>query len=160
MEEGNEEIGYMWKKMLPDLSVNKECCSHQAFTLQPLKVSPEGTGDGNGMPAIKQSPRSHPHPQPQPPAPEETQEEKAQDNGSISWGAYPRNGFNESRLLHLPRHRKTLNSLTWDIWFSLTVIFWTSDYLVFVARTPIYSGSSSTSSEQSLRDIWETVSPT
>lgn len=49
---------------------------------------------------------------------------------------------------------------TWDIWFSLTVIFWTSDYLVFVARTPIYSGSSSTSSEQSLRDIWETVSPT
>ena len=35
----------------------------------------------------------------------------------IDW--YGRNDFSESRLLNLPIHRKTLNSLTWDIWFSL-----------------------------------------
>ena len=35
------------------------------------------------------------------------------------WDAYKRNDFNEPRLLHLPIHRKVLNSLTWDIWFSL-----------------------------------------
>ena len=28
---------------------------------------------------------------------------------------------------HLPIHRKALNSLTWDIWFSLTIIFWCAD---------------------------------
>ena len=36
-----------------------------------------------------------------------------------SYDAYESNGFSEPRLLHLPKHRKMLNSLTWDIWFSL-----------------------------------------
>ena len=36
-----------------------------------------------------------------------------------SWNAYERLGFSESGLLHLPTYRKVLNSLTWDIWFSL-----------------------------------------
>ena len=31
-------------------------------------------------------------------------------------------------------HTKMLNSLTWQIWFSLTVIFWSFNYLVFVQR--------------------------
>ena len=35
-----------------------------------------------------------------------------------SWGAYQRNDFSEPKLLHPPKHRKVLNSLTWDIWFS------------------------------------------
>ena len=39
-----------------------------------------------------------------------------------------RNDFCESRLLHLPIHRKVLNSLTWNIWFSLInshpLMFW------------------------------------
>ena len=35
------------------------------------------------------------------------------------WGTYQRNDFREPRLLHLPIHRKALNSITWDIWFSL-----------------------------------------
>ena len=47
-----------------------------------------------------------------------------------SWGAYQRNDFSEPRLLHLPIHSKVLNSLTWDIWFSLInsnlLIFWFS----------------------------------
>ena len=36
-----------------------------------------------------------------------------------SWGADQRNDSREPRLLHLPIHRKELNSLTWGIWFSL-----------------------------------------
>ena len=36
-----------------------------------------------------------------------------------SWDANERNGFSGPRLLHLPIHRKVLNSLTWDIWLSL-----------------------------------------
>ena len=36
-----------------------------------------------------------------------------------SWGAYQRNDFSEPWLLYLPEHRKALNSLTRDIWFSL-----------------------------------------
>ena len=35
------------------------------------------------------------------------------------WSAYQRNDFSEPRFLHLPIHRKALNSLTWDILFSL-----------------------------------------
>ena len=37
-----------------------------------------------------------------------------------SGGAHERNDFSEPRLLHLPIHRKVLNSLTWGIWSSLT----------------------------------------
>ena len=37
-----------------------------------------------------------------------------------SWDTYKRNDFSEPRLLHLAIYRKALNSLTWDIWFSLT----------------------------------------
>jgi len=40
-----------------------------------------------------------------------------------SWDAYERNDFSEPRLLHLPIHRKALNSLTWVIWFWLIKIF-------------------------------------
>ena len=42
-----------------------------------------------------------------------------------SWDEYERISysseydFSEPRLLHLPIHRKALNSLTWDTWFSL-----------------------------------------
>ena len=36
-----------------------------------------------------------------------------------SWDSYERNDFIEPRLLCLPIHRKALNSLTWDVWFSL-----------------------------------------
>ena len=49
-----------------------------------------------------------------------------------------RNYFNKPRLLHLSIFRKALNSWTWEVWFSLiTSNFWCSDYMVFVAQTPI-----------------------
>ena len=55
----------------------------------------------------------------------ETHRKLAQD----MWGAYERKDFSEPRFLYLPTHRKALNSLTWDIWFSLIVTFWCSHYL-------------------------------
>ena len=78
-------------KILPAISVNNRCHSHQ--WLQPSKgdlVSPEGT-----------------------------QDVKTQILAPDSWAAYQRNDFSEPRLLHLPIHRKVINSLTWDIQFSL-----------------------------------------
>ena len=36
-----------------------------------------------------------------------------------SWDAHARNDFSEPRLSYLPINRKALNSLIWDIWFSL-----------------------------------------
>ena len=47
---------------------------------------------------------------------------------------YQRNDFSELRLLHLPKHRKALNSLRWDFWFSLRLIFWCFHYLPIVAK--------------------------
>ena len=47
--------------------------------------------------------------------------------------------FNEPRLLHLPVRRKALNSLTWDVWFSLIngnlLMFWLSWLLSYLFRT-------------------------
>ena len=115
-------------------------------------VSPEGTQDGNRMPAIN------------PKATAATLHRctlgqhrmgKHRILAPDSWGTYLRNDFSEPRLLHLPIHRKVLNSLPWDVWFSLIIIFWYSDYLVFVTKL---TGVSLTSLDQSLKAIWEAVS--
>ena len=74
-------------------------------------------------------------------------------------GEYQRDDFSEPRLLHLPIYRKMLNSLTWEIWFSLFKLnFWGSSYLVFVAKIPIYPSSSLTFFGAVLRASWEAVS--
>ena len=36
-----------------------------------------------------------------------------------SWAAHQKHHFNNPRLLYLPKHRKEVNSLPWDGWFSL-----------------------------------------
>ena len=73
-----------------------------------------------------------------------------------SWDAYVKNNFTEPKLLHLPMHRKVLNSLTWDLWFSLInsniLVFWLPG---LCCKTPLYLSSSSA---QSLRAIWEAAS--
>ena len=68
--------------MPPAVSVNKGCCGHQAIShySSPTKVSPEGTQDGNRMPAIKPSATAAPQVMVDT---EGTQDEKA-------WGASPR----------------------------------------------------------------------
>lgn len=62
-----------------------------------------------------------------------------------------------------PIHRKLLNSLTWNMRFSLTIIFWCSHQLVFCYKTSYISWPHSTltpftSSEQFLSLIWDAVS--
>ena len=49
--------------------------------------------------------------------PEEIQDEKHRILAPDRWGE--RNDFSQPWFLHLPIHRKALNSLTWDVWFSL-----------------------------------------
>ena len=57
-------------------------------------------------------------------------------------GAYQRSDFNWPRLLHLPTQRKVLNSLSWDFWFSLIVIFWCSTTWSSAAKkSPEYPNS-------------------
>ena len=68
-----------------------------------------------------------------------------------SWGAYPRSDFSEPRLLHLPIQGKVLNSLTWDIWFSLTksnILTFRLPALCCKTPGPIRPGSPFTSSDQ------------
>ena len=106
-----------------------------------LMVSPEGTQGRIIMPAIK------------PPnfaaAPVQTQGEKTQKTGHReNWGVHQKNDFSEPRLLDFPTHRKVVNSLTWDIWFSIN-----SNLLMFqlsglcYKNSYIYPGSS-------LRVLW------
>ena len=80
--------------------------------------------------------------------------------GPDSWDANKRNDFNKSRCLHLPIHRKALNSLTRDIWFSLA-----NNYLLMF-RLPgsccklLYNliPSCFVSSEQFSQATWDAVS--
>ena len=87
-------------------------------------VSPEGTQDGNRMPAIKPSATAAP----QRCTLQGLRMRKHRTVAPDSWGADQRNDFNEPRLLHLPIRRKALNSLTGDVWFSLInsnlLMFW------------------------------------
>ena len=53
------------------------------------------------------------------PLPTVSNEEKWRVLAPDSWDAYESDDFRDPRLLHFPIHRKALNSLTWDIWFSL-----------------------------------------
>ena len=58
------------------------------------------------------------------------------------WGAYQGNNFSEPRLLHLPIHRKTLNSLPWVIQFSLINNLLLFRLPAFCCKTFISTGSS------------------
>ena len=76
-----------------------------------------------------------------------------------SWGVCERNDSSEPRLFHCPVNRKALNSLAWLIWFtSLTIIFWCSDYLRFVANFYITWFLPPPPWSNSLRVTWDAVS--
>ena len=95
--------------ILPAISVNKWCHSHQWLQPLPTVVS-RWTLRGLRM-------RKHTILAPE------------------SWGAYHRNDSRELRLSYLTIYRKALNFLTWDIWFSLiNNNLLTSDYLPFIAK--------------------------
>ena len=81
-----------------------------------LAVSPEGTEDRNRLPAIKSAASAA---TPQRCALRELGMRSHRTPAPGGWGAHQRNDFSEPRLLHLPIHRKALNSLTWSIWLPL-----------------------------------------
>ena len=87
-----QKIKVLINGILPTISVNKRCHSHQGLQPQPMVSYWALRTLGMWKHRIL-----------------------ASDN----WGAYQRNDFSEPRLLHLPIQGKVLNSLTWDIWFSL-----------------------------------------
>ena len=71
--------------------------------------------------------------------PEGTRDERTQDAGPRELRCRSKDGFSKPRLLHLSLGRKALNSLTWDIQFSLI----NSNLLMFqlpglVAKPPVY----------------------
>ena len=91
--------------------------SHHHVTAAP-KARPEGTRDGDKQAAhLLASPQSLllPH------LGASWRDSGWESTGHWpdSWGADQRDDFNEPRLLHLSLGRKALNSLTWDIQFSL-----------------------------------------
>ena len=138
--------------MLPACS-KQRICSHQATTT--MTVSPEGTQDGDRW-AVCLLPCS----QSLQPAPKDA---PWGDSGWESTGywcqraeVHIRGLISGSPDLHLPIHRKALNSLRYLVFFKEN--FWCSNYLVFAAKTPYISWFPFPSWEQSLRAIWEAVS--
>lgn len=84
-------------------------------------------------------------------APGEIQDQKAQDAGPRELTCTSKGWFQWAQVPASLICSKALNSLSREIWFPLiNSDFWCSDYLVFIAETPIYLGSSITSSEQFL----------
>ena len=74
----------------------------------------------------------------------------SEETQDVKTGNWPQiDDFSKPKVLYLPIHRKVLNSLTWDIWFS----FINSNLLFLLAvlccKTPLYHDSSLESSEQS-----------
>ena len=84
-------------------------------------MSPERTQARTRMPAVKPSATEAP-----------PHKSTRRDSGWESMRHWPQraevhSSFSEPRLLHLSIYRKVLNSLTWDIWFSLI----RSNHLIF-----------------------------
>lgn len=104
------------------LAVNRGCCGHQAITLQlppvtALKVLRMQTG----LPPLSHS-TLQPHPFPQWCTLRGFRMRKRRILAPNSWDAWPRNDFSEPRILHLPIHRKVLNSLTWNPGFNSNLL--------------------------------------
>lgn len=74
-----------------------------------------------------------------------------------SWDVCERNDFDNPRLLHFPRHRRALNSLTWYLIF-LTKTYDVQTACLFCCK-PVYSLTlSSAFSKQSPTATWNAIS--
>ena len=118
-------------KVPPVVLVNKGCFSHQTFTLQsPWQWTPRELKMERGCP---HGTSATPHPR----VHLRRQDEKAVMLAPDSWGTYQRSDFRAPRLLRLSIPTKALNSLIWDVWFSLiNSDLFMSVYLAFVAKLP------------------------
>ena len=108
--------GCQWKNVACHIRKQKMLQPSSHYITTTPMVNPEGTQDRNRMPTIKPSTTAS---TPQQCTLRRLKMRKQRILAPDSWGAYQRNDFIEPRILNLPIHRKALNSLTWDVWFSL-----------------------------------------
>ena len=116
------QIDCEWK-IWPALSVNKGRCSHQAINITASEPW-ENSGWKQDARHLAVNCCSHP-------LCCTLRKLRMRRHGILaldSWGACQRSDFKEPRLLHLPLHSNALNSITWDILFSLIdcnlLMFW------------------------------------
>ena len=123
-------------KVSPAISINRTCHSHQWFLASKCEW---------GLPKLSSSGCCHP--------PWWQLRSWGNARGKVnketrmapdSWGVYERNEFSEPRDLHLPIHRRILNSLTGYLVFLTCLLnnnLWYSDYLPPLLQICIYSDS-------------------
>ena len=88
-----------WNGVFPAISINKDVTATSDSNCEFLSLKESRKNNVCYLAAISHSPRLALAPD--------------------CWDAYKRNDFSKTRLLDLSIHRKMLNSLTWNIWFSL-----------------------------------------
>ena len=133
------EFKYVFRmrtKLLPAVSVNKGCHSHQLSHYRRWMATQEGNKE---FPSFS---RLHPEATPYGAALRKLQMRKHRILAPDSWGVYQKNDFSEPTLLHFPIQGKVLNCFTWAIWFSFVnnnlLMFRCSDYLVLLQKYPIH----------------------
>ena len=75
-----------------------------------------------------------------------------------SYDADLRKNFSDPRFLHLPIHRRSLKSSTWDSCSLRWAVIFYQDLCLTSQKHYISPGSSPTSSKQSSQSYWEAVS--
>ena len=131
----------LWTKILPAISVNKECCGHQATTLHPPKGEPWGNS-GRQQDATATA----------------THESALWDlrwEGTAYWPQTSEACSKGTALtLHPSIHRKALNSLTVDTWsfinsillmFQLPGLYCKISYICWLPSLTLWSSLSKSS---------------
>ena len=135
----------MWNEVSLAISTNKDITAISDF--KPPNVN-EGSPKGDTMPVIQQMASLHSDCW-RAGGRRGMQEIQKRDLAPDNWGAHERNEFREPRGLHLPIHRRTLNSLL-AIWVSLLnnnlwyldclLTFFANLYIAWLPLPPSWSG--------------------
>ena len=159
LKEGGEGEDRGWDGWMAPLTwwtwvwVNSGSCWWTGRPGVPLSMASQSIGVNR-----TEQPSVTPYPEPWG---EESQGVKAKEAGPRRRGAYQRNDFSEPRLLHLPLHRKALNSQTWVICFTLI----NNNHLMptvpaLCCQHPAPTTTATASWSSSLRVTWDAVSRT
>ena len=141
------------KEILPAILVNIRCGSHQAITFQRCQQRAQ-----RRLSMETECPPSSHTLQPSPDAPlRKLQVRNHRTLASESWEVPMEATISASPDFSIfpyrEKHKIPPLEMSGFLW--LTVIFSYSDYLVFVAKTPMHPGSAHVCLKQSLRAIWD-----
>ena len=148
-----------WVITIRSVNENLPAITKNVTTINSLQFPPEWALRGlrmetNGLPAAKPSARA--------PAPTGIpwgiQNEKERDLSPRQLRPRSKQQFQGAQTLASSQTQKSAKFTNLRCLVSLILMFWSSSYLVFVAKPPTHSGSPLTSLEQSLRAILEAVS--